>query len=214
MTQQGITFKPKINNCSQNLENNLSVYKRNKDFVIQKDIKLKNYITSEDVECTFTPKINNHPCLNRNLSENNPDCGERLFNYSNIYKKKKDEIIEEKERLREEFPFKPEINSKSRELLKKKEKEIHINEKIYGTESIKLTPNIHSSFVLKKSTNETNLKKNIYIENPNDTKNSDRISIDKISKNNTTISNFTTPKSSGNCRTHIVKIEETINDIR
>lgn len=209
--QQGITFKPMINKSSQNLENSMSIYKRNKEFLVQKEIKLANYITSEGVECTFTPKINNDVILERS----NIKCGERLFNYGNIYRRKRDDIIEQKEREKEEFSFKPEINSNSRKLLKKKAKETLQNYNLIEHKEIKYLASIKDSAEIK-STFETYLNKNncLISENALETKNSATFSSYKVSKNNTTISKLTTPKSAGYTKSLIAKKDETIYENR
>jgi hypothetical protein len=114
LTENGFTFKPKLNENSLNCVGE-NVVKRNEDFVKNRDIKIKAYVKKDDIECTFTPKIitQQHPLVDQEQMTVN----ERLYSYDQIYKQKKETY---KEGLIESFPFKPEINKNTDEILRRK----------------------------------------------------------------------------------------------
>lgn len=113
MIQNGITFKPKLNeNSLISVDDN--IINRNKEFIKNRDIKIKSYIRSDDLECTFSPKIltQQHPAHDEDLPVN-----ERLYNYNQVYKEKKENF---KENFKEFYSFKPEINKNTDEILRRK----------------------------------------------------------------------------------------------
>ena len=103
LNEQGVTFKPKLND-NINLIIIKSFQQRNLDYQKAKEIKLNN--AKEDIECTFSPKINNEQIYNYsnninnkssyNISTNlntksiinNFNVGDRLYNYQYQYKEK------------------------------------------------------------------------------------------------------------------------------
>jgi len=114
--EQGITFSPKLNeNKTQSVEDNL--IKRNEDFLKNKENKLKNAITNEQVECTFSPHIND---IKVTYDEPLP-VEERLLNYGQLYKQKHENF---KENFKENYSFKPEINKNTEEILRNKQEMI------------------------------------------------------------------------------------------
>jgi hypothetical protein len=109
--EKGLTFKPRLNENSLNFVES-SLIQRNEEFVKNKNIKLKNYVKNEDLECTFTPQIRRIATEQDQVS-----VEQRLFNYNQIYREKKEAY---KESLNETYAFKPEINKNTEEILRKK----------------------------------------------------------------------------------------------
>jgi hypothetical protein len=113
MNQNGFTFKPKLNENSLNsVEDN--VINRNKVFIKNREIKIKSYVRTDELECTFSPKI---------ITQQHPACDEdipvniRLYNYDHLYRERKENY---KESLKQTYSFKPEINKNTDEILRKK----------------------------------------------------------------------------------------------
>jgi hypothetical protein len=110
-----------------------SLLERSEDFVRNKSYKIKNIVTNDDIECTFSPKLNkskpfyqktvNTSSLNEEDTNNihNMEVGRRLLNYQEKYKKKLEEMKEIQKETLESFPFKPEINKKTYEILKQRD---------------------------------------------------------------------------------------------
>jgi hypothetical protein len=115
MSEQGITFMPKLNenvNCI-----NSSIYDRNDEFARNKSIKLRSYSSKEDIECTFSPKVNSNSKLIADSTEPS-SVGDRLFQYQQKYLQNA-EI--KKEIYKENYSFKPEINVNTYEILKQRD---------------------------------------------------------------------------------------------
>jgi hypothetical protein len=116
---QGVTFKPKLNEAiNQNI--NSSLIERNEEFLKNRSSKVGRTPTNEDLECTFTPKINlnSNNIINRSSMEIGKDPGQRLFEYQNIYKQNLDN---KKEMMKENYSFKPEISRNTYNILKQKD---------------------------------------------------------------------------------------------
>lgn len=111
LNENGFTFKPKLNENSLNSVND-TLLKRNEDFIRNRDIKIKSYVRNEELECTFSPKIKDIVSNDENIPVEN-----RLYNYDQIYKQKKENF---KENFNETYAFKPEINKNTDEILRKK----------------------------------------------------------------------------------------------
>ncbi len=122
-----MTFKPKLNESVNRIVDK-SLIERSDDFVRNKSQKIKNIITNDDIECTFSPKLNKTKlCFQRTLDtsslheEENLEVGRRLLNYQEKYKKKLEEMKEIQKETLESFPFKPEINKNTYEILKQRD---------------------------------------------------------------------------------------------
>ncbi len=110
-----------------------SLLERSEDFIRNKSYKIKNIVTNDDIECTFSPKLNkskafyqktvNASSLNEEDTYNiyNMEVGRRLLNYQEKYKKKLEEMKEIQKETLESFPFKPEINKNTYEILKQRD---------------------------------------------------------------------------------------------
>jgi len=63
MKEKGLTFKPKLNEDKlRNISTNF--LERNKQFVNRKTVKIKSAVSHQELECTFSPKINgNSECI-------------------------------------------------------------------------------------------------------------------------------------------------------
>jgi len=94
---------------------NSSLLERNEEFLRNKSEKLKQYKTKNDDECTFSPKVNS---VNSKQNEDEISVGERLFNYQSFYKNNIENI---KENLKVTFPFKPDINPNTYDILKNRD---------------------------------------------------------------------------------------------
>ena len=133
LNEQGVTFKPKLND-NINLIIIKSFQQRNLDYQKAKEIKLNN--AKEDMECTFSPKINsghshnasnninnkssnNNSHLNNKSDINHFNVGNRLFNYQNEYKKKLEEIKVKNEK---NYSFKPKISKNTNLILQRKQR--------------------------------------------------------------------------------------------
>ena len=134
LNEQGVTFKPKLND-NINLIIIKSFQQRNLDYQKAKEIKLNN--AKEDIECTFSPKINNEQIYNYsnninnkssyNISTNlntksiinNFNVGDRLYNYQYQYKKKLEEIKNKNEKY---YSFKPKISKNTNLILQRKQR--------------------------------------------------------------------------------------------
>ncbi len=135
LNEQGVTFRPKLND-NINLIITKSFQQRNLEYQKAKEIKLNN--AKEDMECTFTPKINtghshnasnninnkskssnNNSHLNNKSDINHFNVGNRLFNYQNEYKKKLEEIKVKNEK---NYSFKPKISKNTNLILQRKQR--------------------------------------------------------------------------------------------
>ena len=120
MNENGYTFKPKLNENSLNSIND-SLIKRNEEFLRNRDIKLKSYVRTEELECTFSPKIiSQYPTSG---DQEDLPVDQRLFNYDQIYRQKKESF---KENFKESYAFKPEINKNTDEILRKKKELLEV----------------------------------------------------------------------------------------
>ena len=113
--EQGITFKPKLNN-----EYNDRIIKNYKEinldeYLNKKNEKIFDYLSTKDKECTFHPKINNKYDLNCNNCYES-DVSERLLGYQNKYREKID-LMRSKYC---NFAFKPKISKNTNTILNKK----------------------------------------------------------------------------------------------
>lgn len=124
---------------------------RNNNYLKNKDIKLNNLITSEDIECTFSPKINKQVIIQ---DENDKiEVGDRLYQYSLIYKSNNEKRIEEnKGKDVENYTFTPKINPNTYEILKNKEFETEEIKKKYELDKI----NVNKSKNINSYTNQIN----------------------------------------------------------
>ncbi len=114
LNEQGITFKPKLNN-EINSKVESDILERNENFLQIKEIKLNTI--QEDLECTFSPKINEKSTINQSYI--NSDVSERLYDYKNIYEKN---LEDKKLKYEENYPFKPELSKNTNEILENKQK--------------------------------------------------------------------------------------------
>ena len=133
LNEQGVTFRPKLND-NINLIITKSFQQRNLEYQKAKEIKLNN--AKEDMECTFSPKINsghshnasnninnkssnNNSHLNNKSDINHFNVGNRLYNYQNEYKKKLEEIKVKNEK---NYSFKPKISKNTNLILQRKQR--------------------------------------------------------------------------------------------
>ncbi len=114
LIEKGITFKPKLNeNINSKIQSD--IIERNENFLKEKEIKLHSI--NEDLECTFSPKINENSTINQSTIFS--DVGERLYDYKNKYERNLEEI---KSRYLENYSFKPEISKNTNEILENRQK--------------------------------------------------------------------------------------------
>ena len=122
LNEQGVTFKPKLND-SVNSMIKKKFFQRSSDFQKIREIKLNS--AKEDIECTFTPKINYDNSIIQNLHQNNnpnkTNIGERLYNYQNEYKKNLEKIKIKNEKF---YSFKPKISKNTNLILENRRKNI------------------------------------------------------------------------------------------
>ena len=112
--EQGITFKPKLNNeYNERIAKNYNIL-NNESYLNKKNEKILDYLSSKDMECTFHPKINNIYDLNNNNNE--LDVSERLFRYHSKYKEKLDSMRGKYCN----FTFRPTISKNTDKILNKK----------------------------------------------------------------------------------------------
>ena len=122
LNEQGVTFKPKLNDHVNSMIKK-KFLQRSSDFQKTREIKLNN--AKEDIECTFTPKINSENTLIQNHnhnSNNNPNktnIGERLYNYQNEYKKNLEKIKIKNEKF---YSFKPKISKNTNSILENRKR--------------------------------------------------------------------------------------------
>lgn len=118
LMDQGVTFKPKLNE-SINANINSSLIERNEEFMRNKSQKLRTIANKEENECTFSPKINEKQRgqIYIDNSETLP-VGDRLFRYQHKYQQN---AHQKKEMYKENYSFKPDINSNTYEILKQRE---------------------------------------------------------------------------------------------
>lgn len=178
--ENGVSFKPKLitNDINNKLVNNKgkSVYKRNKEYLLKKNEKLRMIKSYDDFECTFTPKIINNFNSNKydklnaesgnNLSCNNIlkdnvfnslNAGNRLHCYKELYKQKIN-ILKSNNNSAEEFSYKPHINKNTNILLiRKYKKEIEKNKSLMKYDNTQTNNNIDEIIMLS---NNTKYKKN------------------------------------------------------
>lgn len=102
-------------NESVNFNINSSLIERNEEFLKNKNMKINSAITTEDLECTFAPRINNK---NINKNEEFTKVGDRLYQYKDKYQKS---LNEKKEIYQENHPYKPEISKNTYEILKQRD---------------------------------------------------------------------------------------------
>lgn len=192
--EQGITFKPKINN---NIRVGSNYLHRNAEHMRRVEEKLKNLSAFDDYECTFTPNINNSNLNNLNNnsrkrfnsadynSENieglnsisnevnrKANCGEeagsRLYEYSKIYLQKK---LMLQDSFVEYHTFKPNINKNTDLILE--------NKRAY-LENLK--NNFPESEFNDEMLNEYNNEMIADVNNNNEQDNQDNIGINKDEK--------------------------------
>ena len=120
LNEQGVTFKPKLND-SVNSMIKKKFFQRSSDFQKIREIKLNS--AKEDIECTFTPKINYDNSIIQNLHQNNnpnkTNIGERLYNYQNEYKKNLEKIKIKNEKF---YSFKPKISKNTNLILENRKR--------------------------------------------------------------------------------------------
>lgn len=92
---------------------------RSTEFIRNKSQKLNRIIDlREELECTFSPKINSPASPMRSWKED-PNVSQRLYNYRHIYKKK---LNLKKEQYKENHPFKPKVSKNTNKILEQKRK--------------------------------------------------------------------------------------------
>ena len=122
--EQGITFKPKLNNkFNEKIINNYN-YLNNEAYLNKKNEKIFDYLSYKDKECTFQPKIN-YIDLSHNNS-NDMNVSQRLFGYQNKYREKLD-LMRSKYC---NFTFKPKISKNTDVILNKKKLIQNLKEQI------------------------------------------------------------------------------------
>ena len=166
-TEQGITFKPKLND-QQNLRVRDTVTKRNQKFLREKEEKLLNntYYSTNEKECTFTPQLNS----NKSKSKINKTFDERLNDYQNIYEVHKEEI---RIKYEQNYPFMPEISPNTSLILNNKK---FIMEQMKKKNEELLTRNNtnNDNNAMTNNTNEninSNNRNNIMIQEENNIEN-------------------------------------------
>ena len=122
--EQGITFKPKLNNeYNQKIIRNHNLLNNNEALLNKKNQKIFDYLSNKDKECTFMPKINN---INDADDNNDLNVSERLFRYQNKYKEKLDLMKQNYYN----FPFKPIISKNTNNILNKRKLIQNLKEQI------------------------------------------------------------------------------------
>ena len=125
---------------------------RNKQFLENKSIRIKSAVSQQEIECTFSPKINensNNIILRKDESvelspQTNPrslSTIERLQNYNKIYQQKKEEL---KENYKETFTFKPQLSKNTEMILKNREDYLKLINKNIEKSIKKLSPEKYS----------------------------------------------------------------------
>ena len=154
LIEKGITFKPKLNeNINSKIQTN--IIERNENFLKGKEIKLHSI--NEDLECTFSPKINENSTINQSTIFS--DVGERLYDYKNKYEKNLEQM---KSRYQENYSFKPEISKNTNEILENRHKTMDIIKSNFSSinnekESIK-NNNYENENLLLNTSNEKRLE--------------------------------------------------------
>jgi hypothetical protein len=154
LIEKGITFKPKLNeNINSKIQSD--IIERNENFLKEKEIKLHSI--NEDLECTFSPKINENSTINQSTIFS--DVGERLYDYKNKYERNLEEI---KSRYLENYSFKPEISKNTNEILENRQKTMDIIKSNFSSinnekESIK-NNNYENENLLLNTSNEKRLE--------------------------------------------------------
>lgn len=137
---------------------NSNFQERNKQFVENKSVKIKSAVSQNEIECTFSPKINensNNIILKkeesleftpniynlRNPRSSSTSTFERLQNYNKIYQQNREEL---KENYKETYSFKPKISKNTEMILKNRQDYLKLINKNIEKTVKKLSPEKHS----------------------------------------------------------------------
>lgn len=201
LEEQGVTFKPilnnEINHCIPN-----TVIERNKEFIMKKEAKLTACRDEPDKNCTFKPTTNTN-CIEassfRNTDPNGGDnqIGNRLYQYQSKYLQN---LELKKKEYEEVYPFKPTISKNTDNILYHKQMIMEEIKKKHDNRLLHVD-NHNRDILEEPSQNETegNNNNTYAIKNNN-------LNINTITSENNSVSNSPMEKEKK------MRIEDTDND--